>query len=116
MHVRKAVILAAGYGTRFLPATKVQPKEMLPLIDKPIIQYLVEEAVASGIKDIIKPLEFKPGQLFIDDELLSTIVLVNPTPTLGAEENSITVTYVKLTFVISIVAKISIDFPIYNIW
>lgn len=51
--IRKAVIAAAGYGTRFLPATKVQPKEMLPLIDKPIIQYLVEEAVDSGIKDII---------------------------------------------------------------
>jgi UTP--glucose-1-phosphate uridylyltransferase len=51
--VQKAVIAAAGYGTRFLPATKVQPKEMLPLIDKPIIQYLVEEAVASGIKEII---------------------------------------------------------------
>ena len=51
--VRKAVIAAAGYGTRFLPATKVQPKEMLPLIDKPIIQYLVEEAVASGITESI---------------------------------------------------------------
>lgn len=51
--IRKAIIAAAGYGTRFLPATKVQPKEMLPLIDKPIIQYLVEEAVQSGIRDII---------------------------------------------------------------
>jgi len=51
--IRKAVIAAAGFGTRFLPATKNQPKEMLPIIDKPIIQYLVEEAVASGIKDII---------------------------------------------------------------
>ena len=51
--VTKAVIAAAGYGTRFLPATKNQPKEMLPIIDKPIIQYLVEEAVDSGIKDII---------------------------------------------------------------
>lgn len=51
--ITKAIITAAGYGTRFLPATKVQPKEMLPIIDKPIIQYLVEEAVASGIKDII---------------------------------------------------------------
>lgn len=51
--VRKAVIAVAGYGTRFLPATKNQPKEMLPIIDKPIVQYLVEEAVASGIKDII---------------------------------------------------------------
>ncbi len=51
--ITKAVIAAAGTGTRFLPATKNQPKEMLPIIDKPIIQYLVEEAVASGIKDII---------------------------------------------------------------
>lgn len=51
--IRKAVIAAAGYGTRFLPATKNQPKEMLPIIDKPIIQYLVEEAVDSGIEDII---------------------------------------------------------------
>lgn len=51
--ITKAVIAVAGYGTRFLPATKNQPKEMLPIIDKPIVQYLVEEAVASGIKDII---------------------------------------------------------------
>lgn len=51
--VKKAVIAAAGYGTRFLPATKNQPKEMLPIIDKPIIHYLVEEAVNSGIEDII---------------------------------------------------------------
>lgn len=51
--VTKAVIAAAGYGTRFLPATKNQPKEMLPIIDKPIIHYLVEEAVNSGVKDII---------------------------------------------------------------
>ncbi|MFY9462727.1 MAG: UTP--glucose-1-phosphate uridylyltransferase [Candidatus Sungiibacteriota bacterium] len=51
--LRKAVILVAGYGTRFLPATKAQPKEMLPLVDKPIVQYLVEEAVAAGLKEII---------------------------------------------------------------
>jgi len=51
--VRKAVFPAAGLGTRFLPATKAQPKEMLPLVDKPIIQYGVEEAVASGIGNII---------------------------------------------------------------
>lgn len=49
----KAVIAAAGFGTRFLPQTKAMPKEMLPLIDKPIIQYVVEELVAAGIKDII---------------------------------------------------------------
>lgn len=52
-NVRKAVIPAAGLGTRFLPATKASPKEMLPLVDKPLIQYVVEEAVASGIQDII---------------------------------------------------------------
>ncbi|PJE75936.1 UTP--glucose-1-phosphate uridylyltransferase [Candidatus Uhrbacteria bacterium CG10_big_fil_rev_8_21_14_0_10_48_11] len=51
--ITKAVIPAAGFGTRFLPATKAQPKEMLTLVDKPVIQYVVEEAVASGIKDII---------------------------------------------------------------
>ncbi|MEK7519634.1 MAG: UTP--glucose-1-phosphate uridylyltransferase GalU [Patescibacteria group bacterium] len=51
--IRKAIIPVAGLGTRFLPATKAQPKEMLPIVDKPVIQYLVEEAVASGIKDII---------------------------------------------------------------
>ncbi|MFC0525299.1 UTP--glucose-1-phosphate uridylyltransferase GalU [Pontibacillus salicampi] len=53
MKVRKAIIPAAGLGTRFLPATKAQPKEMLPIVDKPTIQYIVEEAVASGIEDII---------------------------------------------------------------
>ena len=51
--IRKAVFPAAGLGTRFLPATKAQPKEMLPLVDKPIIQYVIEEAVASGISTII---------------------------------------------------------------
>jgi UTP--glucose-1-phosphate uridylyltransferase len=51
--VRKAVIPAAGLGTRFLPATKAMPKEMLPLVDKPTIQYIIEEAVASGIEDIL---------------------------------------------------------------
>src|SRR5512135_1733057 len=53
MKVRKAVFPAAGLGTRFLPATKAQPKEMLPLVDKPIIQYGVEEALASGCDQII---------------------------------------------------------------
>ena len=52
-HIRKAVIPAAGYGTRFLPATKATPKEMLPIVDKPTIQYIVEEALASGIEDIL---------------------------------------------------------------
>ena len=53
MKIRKAVFPAAGFGTRFLPVTKAQPKEMLPIVDKPVIQYLVEEAVASGIEEII---------------------------------------------------------------
>ena len=53
MKVRKAVIPAAGLGTRFLPATKAQPKEMLPVVDKPAIQYVVEEAVGSGVEDIL---------------------------------------------------------------
>ena len=52
-HIRKAVIPAAGYGTRFLPATKATPKEMLPIVDKPTIQYIVEEALTSGIEDIL---------------------------------------------------------------
>ncbi len=51
--VKKAILPVAGFGTRFLPATKAQPKEMLPVVDKPVIQYLVEEAVASGIEEII---------------------------------------------------------------
>lgn len=53
MKVRKAVIPAAGLGTRMLPATKTVPKEMLPLVDKPVIQYIIEEAVAAGIEDIL---------------------------------------------------------------
>jgi len=53
LRIRKAVFPAAGWGTRFLPATKAQPKEMLPLVDKPVIQYAVEEAVAAGIEQVI---------------------------------------------------------------
>jgi len=53
MQVRKCVIPVAGFGTRFLPVTKASPKEMLPILDKPVVQYIVEEAVASGIEDII---------------------------------------------------------------
>lgn len=53
MKIKKAVLPVAGVGTRFLPATKVVPKELLPIVDKPVIQYLVEEAVASGIEEII---------------------------------------------------------------
>lgn len=53
MKIRKAILPVAGFGTRFLPATKAQPKEMLPIVDKPVIQYLVEEAVSAGIEEII---------------------------------------------------------------
>lgn len=51
--IKKAIIPAAGLGTRFLPATKAQPKEMLPIVDKPTIQYIIEEAVESGIEEIL---------------------------------------------------------------
>ena len=51
--IRKAVIPAAGFGTRFLPATKAMPKEMLPIVDKPTIQYIVEEILESGINEIL---------------------------------------------------------------
>src|SRR5437899_272401 len=53
MHIRKAVLPVAGFGTRTLPASKVVPKEMLPLVDRPTLEYIVEEAVASGVEDII---------------------------------------------------------------
>ena len=53
MKIKKAIIPAAGLGTRFLPATKAQPKEMLPIVDKPAIQYIIEEAINSGIEDIL---------------------------------------------------------------
>jgi len=53
MRVKKAVIPTAGLGTRFLPATKAQPKEMLPVFDKPAIQYVVEEAINAGVEEII---------------------------------------------------------------
>ena len=53
MRIRKAVFPVAGFGTRFLPATKAQPKEMLPLVDRPVIQYVVEEAIASGLDEIV---------------------------------------------------------------
>lgn len=65
MNVHKAVILTAGYGTRLLPATKVQPKAILPLVDKPTIQYTVEEAVASGLDQIVMVLS--AGQQAIAD-------------------------------------------------
>lgn len=71
--VTKAVIAVAGYGTRFLPATKNQPKEMLPIIDKPVIQYLVEECVDSGIENIILVTRF--GQSAMENHFDSNIEL-----------------------------------------
>lgn len=70
MNITKAVIAVAGYGTRFIPATKVQPKEMLPIVDKPVVQYLVEEAVASGITDII--LVTRSGNQALEDHFDSS--------------------------------------------
>lgn len=84
MKIRKAIIAAAGYGTRFLPATKVQPKEMLPLIDKPIIQYLVEEAVASGIKDII--IVTRAGSHVVADYFDSNVELENVLEATGKQK------------------------------
>jgi UTP--glucose-1-phosphate uridylyltransferase len=74
--VRKAVIPAAGYGTRFLPISKAVPKEMLPLVDRPVIQYVVEEAVASGIEDIL---------IIISRSKRSLEEHFNPAPELEAE-------------------------------
>lgn len=71
--ITKAVIAAAGYGTRFLPATKNQPKEMLPIVDKPIIQYLVEEAVAAGVTDIV--IVTRMGSSAVDDHFDSNVEL-----------------------------------------
>lgn len=73
MQIKKAVIALAGYGTRFLPASKNVPKQMLPIIDKPIVQYLVEEAVASGITDII--LVTQAGQSVMEDHFDSHVAL-----------------------------------------
>lgn len=71
--VTKAIIAVAGYGTRFLPATKNQPKEMLPIIDKPVIQYLVEECVDSGIENIILVTRF--GQSVMENHFDSNVEL-----------------------------------------
>ena len=73
--IRKLVIPVAGLGTRFLPATKASPKEMLPVVDKPIIQYVVEEAVASGITDII--LVTGPSKRAVEDHFSPNYELVN---------------------------------------
>ena len=82
--VRKAVIAVAGYGTRFLPATKNQPKEMLPIIDKPIIQYLVEECVASGIEDVILVTRF--GHSSLENHFDSNVELEQQLRTNGKME------------------------------
>ncbi len=78
--IRKAVIPAAGLGTRFLPVTKAQPKEMLPVVDKPVIQYVVEEAIASGIKDVLiitgkgkRAIEDHFGKSELENEFLDEI-------------------------------------------
>lgn len=73
MKITKAIISLAGFGTRFLPVTKAMPKEMLPIVDKPIVQYLVEEAVAAGIKDII--LVTRYGNRAIEDHFDSNAEL-----------------------------------------
>lgn len=73
--IRKLVIPVAGLGTRFLPATKAQPKEMLPVVDKPIIQYVVEGAVASGITDII--MVTGPSKRAVEDHFSPNYELVN---------------------------------------
>ena len=65
MKVKKAVILAAGLGTRMLPATKSVPKELIPIVDKPALQYLVEECVKSGIEDIM--IVISRGKTLIED-------------------------------------------------
>jgi UTP--glucose-1-phosphate uridylyltransferase len=82
--VTKAIIAVAGYGTRFLPATKNQPKEMLPIIDKPIIHHLVEECVASGIKEII--MVTRAGQGIMEDYFDSHIELEHMLDSNGKEK------------------------------
>jgi len=82
--ILKAVIPAAGLGTRFLPATKAQPKEMLPVVDKPAIQYVVEEAVASGITDIL--IITGRGKRAIEDHFDKNIELENQLARKGDDE------------------------------
>lgn len=82
--IKKAIIAAAGYGTRFLPATKNQPKEMLPIIDKPIIHHLVDECVASGITDII--IVTRAGQGIMEDYFDSHVELEHMLDVNGKKE------------------------------
>src|SRR2546425_1249492 len=82
--IRKAVFPAAGLGTRFLPATKAQPKEMLPLVDKPIIQYGVEEALHSGIQNII--IVTGRGKTAIEDHFDVSFELENMLETRGKKD------------------------------
>ncbi len=82
--IRKLVIPVAGLGTRFLPATKAQPKEMLPVVDKPIIQYVVEDAVKSGITDII--LVTGPSKRAVEDHFSPNYELVNLLKKQGKED------------------------------
>lgn len=82
--IRKLVIPVAGYGTRFLPATKAQPKEMLPVVDKPIIQYVVEEAVKSGITDVI--LVTGSGKRAIEDHFSYNFEIQHYLKSVGKEE------------------------------
>ena len=94
MRVRKAIILAAGYGTRFLPATKAIPKEMLPLVDRPAIQYVVEEAVRAGLEQIVmvtaankRAVEdhfSRTEQVFSSNTSASSGVAASDTPALSA--------------------------------
>src|SRR3954470_7836026 len=83
-HVHKAVFPVAGLGTRFLPATKAQPKEMLPIVDKPLIQYAVEEAYEAGIRHMI----FVTGRnkRAIEDHFDTAYELENELETAGKEE------------------------------
>jgi len=83
-HIRKAIIPAGGLGTRFLPATKAQPKEMMPLIDKPAIQYIVEEAAASGIESIM--IVSGRSKRAIEDHFDKSVELENELEARGDEE------------------------------
>jgi UTP--glucose-1-phosphate uridylyltransferase len=102
MRIRKAVFPAAGLGTRFLPATKAQPKEMLPLVDKPIIQYVIEEAVAAGLQQIIivtgrgkNAIEDHFDRSYELEKLLESRGKTNLLEQVRAVSNMVTVAYVR---------------------